>query len=97
MTRQNALPEGPMIVQLNLAPETARVLRENASRTGRTLEALLEQIADREARSIDRLPDTGPPDDGAFERGLDELAEGLTALPRLPADFSRADIYGEHA
>jgi hypothetical protein len=31
-----------------------------------------------------------------FERGLDELAEGLPPLPTLPADFSRAAIYGDH-
>ncbi len=86
-----------MTVQLNLAPETERVLREHAARNGRTLEALLEEMADREARSIDAAPDTGPQDPDDFERGLDELAEGLPALPRLPADFSRADIYGEHA
>ncbi len=86
-----------MIVQLNLAPETAQVLRENASRAGRTLEAFLEEIAEREARLGGPAPGTGAQDLNEFERGLDELADGLTSLPRLPADFSRADIYGEHA
>jgi hypothetical protein len=97
MTRPSPLPESPMTVQLNLAPETERVLRDNASRTGRTLEALLEEMADREARSIDAAPDAGPQDQDGFERGLDELSEGLTSHPTLPDDFSRADIYGEHA
>jgi predicted DNA-binding antitoxin AbrB/MazE fold protein len=32
-----------------------------------------------------------------FEHCLDKLSEGLTSLPGLPADFSRADIYAEHA
>ena len=27
---------------------------------------------------------------------LDELSEGLPALPALPADFSRADLYDDH-
>jgi hypothetical protein len=36
-------------------------------------------------------------DGGEFERCLDELADGLAPLPTLPRDYSRADIYGEHA
>ena len=36
-------------------------------------------------------------DSVVFERGLDELTEGLPPLCTLPKDFSRADIYGEHA
>jgi len=32
---------------------------------------------------------------GEFEQLLDELASG-PALPPLPADFSRADIYSDH-
>jgi len=40
---------------------------------------------------------SSPQDPDEFERGLDELSEGLPGLPPLPADFSRADIYGEHA
>ena len=33
--------------------------------------------------------------DAEFETLLDEFASG-PALPHLPADFSRADIYAEH-
>lgn len=33
--------------------------------------------------------------DEDFERLLDELASG-PALPHLPADFSRADVYRDH-
>ena len=83
-----------MTVRLNLTPETERVLREKAARSGQTLEAYLEEMADREARAPDRVADQAPPDPSEFERGLDELSEGL---PPLPADFSRADVYGEHA
>jgi hypothetical protein len=31
-----------------------------------------------------------------FDRLLDEFSAGLPALPSLPNDFSRVDIYGEH-
>jgi predicted DNA-binding antitoxin AbrB/MazE fold protein len=41
------------------------------------------------------LPDTAPLSDDDFERLLDELASG-PALPHLPADFSRADVYSDH-
>ena len=86
-----------MSVRLNLSPETERVLRQKAARSGQTLEAYLEAVADREARASDAVADQAPPDLSEFERGLDELPEGLPPLPTLPADFSRADVYGEHA
>ena len=84
-------------VQLTLAPVTERVLKERAARTGQTLESLMAEIADREARSTDAATGMDAKDPDEFERGLDELSEGLSALPTLPAHFSRADIYGEHA
>jgi hypothetical protein len=31
-----------------------------------------------------------------FERLLDELSEGLTSIPTLPTDWSRADVYADH-
>ncbi len=85
-----------MTVRLNLAPETERVLQERAAETGKTLEALLEEMADREAKSSGAAAGKALADQDDFERGLDELSDGLNSLPRLPADFSRADIYGEH-
>lgn len=33
---------------------------------------------------------------GAFDRWLDELSEGVEPLPQLPDDFSRADLYDDH-
>jgi hypothetical protein len=83
-----------MAVRLNLAPETERMLKEKAARRGQTLEAYLEAIADREARTPDGVAQA-PADRSEFERRLDELSEGLPPLPTLPADFSRADVYGE--
>ena len=84
----------PVTVRLDLAPEIERILKERAGQRGLTLEAYLEQVVEREARSGDAMPGEAAtaPDD--FERGLDELSEGLPALAMLPADLSRADTYG---
>ena len=86
-----------MAVRLNLSPEIERVLEEKAARSGQTLEAYLEELVEREARAPDGVTGHAGQDPSEFERGLDELAEGLPPLPTLPADFSRADVYGEHA
>jgi hypothetical protein len=43
--------EPSMVVRLELAPETERILRERAAQKGQTLEALLEEIAVREAQA----------------------------------------------
>jgi hypothetical protein len=82
-----------MTIQVHLAPETERVLKARAAQTGRTLEAYLEEIADREAGVLGKAQG----DLLEFEHGLDELSEGLASLPTLPSDFSRTDIYGEDA
>ena len=84
-----------MAIQVNLGQETERVLQEKAARTGITLEAYLELIAEREACSDEAGQASTEVND--FERNLDELSEGLPSLPTLPADFSRVDIYSEHA
>lgn len=86
-----------MSIQVNLTPETERVLKARAAEAGRTLEAFLEDIADREAGVTNEGQGQAPGDLAEFERALDELSEGLPPLPTLPPDFSRADIYGEHA
>ena len=41
------------------------------------------------------VPEAAALSDDDFERLLDELASGPT-LPHLAADFSRADVYGDH-
>jgi len=88
--------EAQMSIQVNLAPETERVLKARAAEAGRTLEVFLEEIANREARILNEEQGQAPSDLAEFERGLDELSEGLPQLPTLPADYSRADSYGEH-
>lgn len=89
--------ETPMPIQINLAAETERVLRAKAVAAGRTLEAFLEEIANREAAILGEGHDQAPSDLTEFERGLDELSDGLPPLQTLPPDFSRVDIYGDHA
>ena len=86
-----------MSIQVNLVPETERVLKAKAAAVGRTLEALLEEIANREAGVMNEVEEQTQSDISEFERGLDELSEGLPQLPTLADVFSRADIYGEHA
>ena len=85
-----------MSVQVNLARETERALKARPAAAGRTLEAFLEEIANREAGVLNQGQAQAPSDLAEFERGLDEISEGLPQLRTLPADFSRADIYGEH-
>ena len=86
-----------MIVQLNLAAQTERVLKAKAAQNGHTLEAYLETLAAREAQGANGGSRKEAANLEEWERVLEKLAEGLPALPTLPADFSRADIYGEHA
>jgi hypothetical protein len=71
-------------------------LREKARRRGQTLEAYLEQLAEREADMDVSAEDEGRSlSDAEFDRLLDELSTG-PRLAHLPDDFSRADIYADH-
>lgn len=86
-----------MVIQLILAPDTEQWLRERATRRGLTLTAYLEELVEDVAREERAATALGSQDLDEFERGLEELAAGLGPLPPLPADFSRADVYGEHS
>jgi len=94
MTRPNK--QAQTCIQVNLAPETERVLKARAAEAGLTLEVFLEEIANREAGVLNHGQGNVPTDLAEYEAGLDELSERLPQLPTLPANFSRADIYGEH-
>jgi hypothetical protein len=82
-----------MTVTLNLNPDTERALRDKASQCGQTLETYLEGLAARDAQGRNGITPLLVTTD--FESRLDDLSEGLSPLPRLPADFSRADIYAD--
>jgi hypothetical protein len=83
-------------VTLHFRAETEQALREKASRRGQTLEAYLEQLAEREVGADAVATDPGGElTDPEFDRLLDELSDG-PRLPHLPMDFSRADIYADH-
>jgi hypothetical protein len=49
-----------MRVQLQLSPETERVLTEKAAQSGQTLEAYLEQLAQRDAQAANGRPAVAP-------------------------------------
>jgi predicted nucleic acid-binding protein len=89
MTRPNKPAQ--ISIQLNLAPETERVLKARAAETGLTLEAFLEEVANREAGLLNHAQGNAPTDLAEYEAGLDELAEGLPPLPTLPALRLRGD------
>jgi hypothetical protein len=94
-----------MNLTVNLPDELERRLRERASRQGRPVEqyvlGLIEQDAAAQEQGRDVEPSIPQPvqasalSDNEFEQLLDSLASG-PALPHLPADFSRADIYDGH-
>ena len=95
-----------MTLTVHLPDDLERRLRERASRDGRAVEEYVVGLIERDAAGP---PASGPGrrgfglphgpgsalTDGEFEQLLDELASG-PGLPRLPADFSRADIYADH-
>ena len=85
-----------MTVTLTLSSDVVRLFEEKAVRSGTTLEIYLTQLAEKDIQEGNGFPSSRPElssDD--FDHLLDELAAG-TALPRLPADFSRADVYADH-
>jgi hypothetical protein len=85
-----------MTVTITLPPDVMRLLEEKAVRSGRTLETYLTLLAERDVRGVDAFPLVGPQiSSEEFDGLLDDLSAG-PALPRLPADFSRADIYADH-
>jgi hypothetical protein len=95
------------ILTVQLAPDTERKLRHQAEQVGQTLEAYLQNLAEKaaangatathgsESQAQARYISEPRPTQAEFERLLSDLAKG-PPLPVLPADFSRADIYDDH-
>ncbi len=94
-----------MTLTVDLPDDLERRLRERATCHGRVMEDYVLGLIERDAADSDSGgieaacglqsgPDPGL-SDSEFEALLDQLAFGPT-LPRLPTDFSRADIYADH-
>ncbi len=84
-----------MTLTLNLSPEVVRKLAEKAAAQGQTVEAFVTEMVGMDARGTNGATPLTEISDDEFEKLLDELSAG-PALPVLPADFSRADIYSDH-
>lgn len=99
-----------MILTVHLPEDVGQRLRERAARGGQAIEEYVVRLIERDASAIGPIGpgdwfqvDASTRQAGggaalseaAFEVLLDELATG-PALPHLPADFSRAEIYSDH-
>jgi hypothetical protein len=94
-------------VTVRLAPDTERQLLHQANQVGLTLEVYLQRLAERavvngtppspgeESVELPKYISNPMPTQAELERLLGDLAAG-PALPVLPADFSRANIYDDH-
>jgi hypothetical protein len=74
-------------ISIQVDAQTASALAEYAGALGLTIEQYLKKHFGG-ANGVDAVADV--------DHWLDELAEGLPELPRLPQDFSTRDIYADH-
>ena len=86
-----------MTVTLHLSTEAAGRLGDKAAHCNKTLQAYLEELAENESSGLNAalVPISGLSDED-FERLLDDLAAG-PALPHLPDNFSRTDVYTDQS
>jgi len=76
-------------------PKTLKALRAQAKARGVSLKTYLQRLARGAGKGKGTVKRTQSGEE--FEKMLDEFfAEHPEALPALPADFSRADIYHDH-
>ena len=87
-----------MPVTLELSPEIERLLRQKAAQQGLALETYLGQLVERHAQALncDLLASRTQILPSEFDRLVNELSEGLSWLPTLPAGWSRARLYEDH-
>jgi hypothetical protein len=82
---------------LQLPPETAQKLRTKASRSGKSLEAYLQEIAERAAQddASGPAPRPSPPPERSAEQWIAEWRAWVDSRPVRPvlADDSRESIY----
>ena len=86
-------------VTIELPPGTEQKLREKASVRGKSLEFYLQELVQRDALGMNQTASSPAGEElslAEFDRLLDELSETPAALPSLPVDFSRKDIYADH-
>jgi len=84
---------------LNLSPETERLLREKAAQKGLALDSFLRQLVERETQAAEgdlRQSAAVLMQPAEIERLLDEFSDDLPSLRPLAADWSRADLYADH-
>jgi len=88
-----------MSVTLQLSPETEQLLRLKAAQQGLGLETYLNQLAERDAHTVNgqsEAASTVQISPAEFDRVIEELSEGLPPLPTLPTDWSRDQLYADH-
>jgi predicted DNA-binding protein len=103
--RHETRADEPMTLTVHLPDDLEQRLRERASRDGRAVEEYVLGLIERDVagpasgRGVEpygfHAAQAPALTDGEFEHLLDELAS-VPGLPRLPADFSRADSYADH-
>jgi hypothetical protein len=82
---------------IQLTPGTENALRQKASASGKTLEAFVQELVQKEAcGNVSVAPSLPVLSLAEFEALLDELADSSSSAGSLPVDFSRADIYADH-
>jgi hypothetical protein len=84
-----------MSVILKLPPETELILKKKAAHAGQTLEAYLEQLAERHAQVVGNSTLAVPPSKLAADQWVDQLrawAASHRALQTM-VDDSRETIY----
>lgn len=77
-----------------ITPETVALIASLAKASGLSVDDYLRRIL-AEAGQTQRQAE--PLNLAELDRLLDELSEGTEHIAPLPANFSRADIYGDHA
>lgn len=86
-----------------IAPETVKVLVQQAAASGLTLNDYLQKLLGLRNGKAEDLSLTGFPGEAtpaenlaAFMADMEALAEGTEDLPTTPLTYSRADIYFDH-
>lgn len=80
---------------IELPTPTEQRLQKKAREHCQSAKAYVERLVENDVQSP-VTPGIQNLSAAEFQEKLDALSAGLPPLPLLPADFSRADLYGEH-